>query len=396
MTRLWEVNEPPWTAQAPLGSTYTWAMRVNCVSDTSVARIGFFRAAENVAPVAVVLYRADTQAVVFRDDSPTIGPVGSWSWTECDAGINLVNGVSYRVCIVAGGTCGVAKGNIGAPAPPSPLSFSGSPPYHYATSDAFPSSSGGVSTYLGIDLETGTPGIPDADPPPDGEPDPGTLNPGGSLAYWLHKETPNLDSAVKVLYDWWALDRLVLTAARDAIDDWNDRAGVLFGTSGVVLGGLLAARLDSLLATMDAVDAAIAELGTPAQVSDVTAVGEALADLAVDVGDIRNTTPWPGTGWVKTGETTFEGCLAWEQQADLYVVGFTAIPDNVGTTEACGVTLYHRLAWASEKNGDHIGERRYIEFQNALVENNGRRMNGLLLVAKPLTEGTVEAWQINP
>lgn len=276
-------------------------------------------------------------------------------------------------------------------APPAPFLWAGDPSL-WGNGTAAPATA--WTGQVGAELVAGT-SVPNPDPPDTGAGNP-TPSVAGDLNWWLNIATTNPDSAPKWLYDWWAVDRLVLTAARDAIDAWNTRAGVLFGTSGTLLGGLLASRLDSLLATMDLVDSHIAELGIPAQVSDTDALADLIADVATDVGASRNLTPWPGEGWAKVAETTFEGCLSWDQQADLFVVGFEVIPEHFGTTEACGVTLYHRLAWAAERNGDHVGERKYIEFANALVDNKGRRMNGLILVSHPLCEGTVEAWQINP
>jgi len=104
---------------------------------------------------------------------------------------------------------------------------------------------------------------------------------------------------------------------------------------------------------------------------------------------------FPAAPWAKTAETDFDGCLAWDEPADLYTVAFATTPPTIPDNGQCGVPVRYRLAWWTPLNGDFAQERRWIDFEKAHLVNPAGRMPGLLLQTYLGGTGHVEAWTLN-
>lgn len=120
--------------------------------------------------------------------------------------------------------------------------------------------------------------------------------------------------------------------------------------------------------------------------------------FAVDVLAGRSGFPsgTPNHAWTMTAQTDFDTSLAWAEPADLYVAHISSVPAGVGTTDFAGLTFHHRLGSWCVLNGSLGSTRRFLEFQDQVLDDGGRRMPGLALKCKQGTIGTVQAWQLAP
>jgi hypothetical protein len=101
---------------------------------------------------------------------------------------------------------------------------------------------------------------------------------------------------------------------------------------------------------------------------------------------------FPGTGWAMTDETDWTGALAWDVEADLYVLSVDVIPERFGPSDVAGVAWYPRLLWWCELTGTLASERHFVDFASAILRDGNRRLGGLLLNADPTASGSVQAW----
>ena len=104
---------------------------------------------------------------------------------------------------------------------------------------------------------------------------------------------------------------------------------------------------------------------------------------------------FPASPWEMTAETDFDGCLAWDQPADLYTVTFASTPPTIPNNGQCGVPVRYRLAWWTALNGEFAQERHWIDFEKVHLVNPAGRMPGLLLQTYLGGTGHVEAWTLN-
>lgn len=122
-----------------------------------------------------------------------------------------------------------------------------------------------------------------------------------------------------------------------------------------------------------------------------------LADLAAGTGGgatgaLSGRSGFPTVLWTLAGETDWTGELAWDVGADLYVLSITD-PNGHPPTVVAGADWYPRLGWWAIKTDTLIGERRFFEFGANRLEDEGRRMPGVLLKANDgFVSGHIQAW----
>jgi hypothetical protein len=110
------------------------------------------------------------------------------------------------------------------------------------------------------------------------------------------------------------------------------------------------------------------------------------------VGALSGRTGFPATGWSMAAEADFEDAIAFAEPADAYVVNVTSYQSTQPATESpAGLWLY-RLGWWCVLNGSLASRREFVEFQQQLLTDGGRRMPGCAIQLKPGTLATVQAW----
>lgn len=107
---------------------------------------------------------------------------------------------------------------------------------------------------------------------------------------------------------------------------------------------------------------------------------------------------WPAlsdSAWEAVDSQAFADDLWWEVPAHLYLCHFTDWAPYKTQTVLPGNTWIRRLGWWAPMKGTNLGERRYVEFSDAQLENRGLFMDGIYLSARPGSAGTVTAYLLH-
>jgi hypothetical protein len=230
---------------------------------------------------------------------------------------------------------------------------------------------------------------------------PGDVN--GSLAAWLRDDPDNShkDSSAIPGLPW--TTKLAVDAARtylNAVGAIIDQIKEIAGDQDNLAGDTLVTVLNRYSDDIDTIEGYLPNIPERLTGSDPgggtafrMANGETTASgVATLLDRTAPTTGFPD-GYTLITSTTFDGARAWQQAAELYVVGFDNIPETISEINAAGVHVYHRLGWWAQLNGDlvHTG-RKYLEFEDNICFDDGRNMPGILLYCPKGGSGTIEAW----
>lgn len=139
--------------------------------------------------------------------------------------------------------------------------------------------------------------------------------------------------------------------------------------------------IDNILAQIDSV---LSGLG--AQSTDLSGTSGSA------VGALSGRTGFPATGWSMSAETDFTDNVLFDQPADAYVLSITSYqPTQPATSTAAGLWL-PRLGWWCVMNGSLASQRQFVDFQQMLLTDQGRRMPACAIELKPGTIANVQAW----
>lgn len=137
---------------------------------------------------------------------------------------------------------------------------------------------------------------------------------------------------------------------------------------------------------------------------ETAAGGTAFAALADRMTDLENQldgledvvtaapVPFPGAGWTMADEVDFVQAKSWDVPADLYTLSTSGWPVNIRQVDVDGAPWRPRLGWWAVRNGDLLGPRRFVDWENSILEDAGRRMPGVVVWLEPSTAGTLQAW----
>jgi hypothetical protein len=142
-----------------------------------------------------------------------------------------------------------------------------------------------------------------------------------------------------------------------------------------------AADIDNILAQIDSV---LSNLG--AQSTDLSGTSGSA------VGALSGRTGFPATGWTMSAEEDFEDAIAFAEAADAYVLTITSYQDTQPANESPAGLWLPRLGWWCVLNGSLASQRQFVDFQQMILGDQGRRMPGCAIQLRPGTLATVQAW----
>lgn len=111
-------------------------------------------------------------------------------------------------------------------------------------------------------------------------------------------------------------------------------------------------------------------------------------------GALSGRTAFPTVLWTLADETDFEFQISWDVPADLYTISLSGVPVRINTVDVDGATWRPRVGWWALRNGDLLGARRFLSWENEYVEDGGRRMPGIVIRTQPEIAGHVQAWRL--
>lgn len=143
----------------------------------------------------------------------------------------------------------------------------------------------------------------------------------------------------------------------------------------------LDSEIGTILATVDDV---LSNLG--AQSTDLSGTAGSA------VGALSGRSGFPATGWSMSAETDFTDNVLFDEPADAYVITITSYqPTQPATTTAAGLWL-PRVGWWCVMNGSLASQRQFVDFEQMLLTDQGRRMPACAIELKPGTIAHVQAW----
>jgi hypothetical protein len=391
--------------------TQEWANDFVVQADVPLVGLMWFRrtTTANRVPSILRLWRADTQAIVWQAPSiPDNGQVGWQTITGVDLPI-LLSGVHYRVSYVWPAAvqdgCAYTDNPNPGPVPEYPLAYGAVKQYENgganlgtggAATTGFPGVAGGPSLVMGLDVLVDATGLQGAGVT--------QADIDAIMRAWFSgtlNDHPNDLPAVT------SADAKQLIALLTTTDTSNLALGIggqvnaAIATISSVLtivsylqdnglpdiNGWVNAARDVLSAKSDAL-AALLNTSSDALTSGFGQVGH----IAATQGGGGGFSGDPASGWYLVDETDWQGALAWQVPADMYVLSLT---DLAGRTpvDVAGVQWYPRLGWWAPLNGFQVGSRRYFDFLiNQLVVEGGNMPGVLLKTGNPIT-GHIQAWR---
>jgi hypothetical protein len=375
-----------------LGSGYTWGSDFGVTGDVDVTLTGMrlWIGSGGNAPAWIRLHdKGSGASLVYISSLGTIN--AGWNAWTLDAPVTLAAGGSYQITgwWQAGSHIAyINPANRGTP--DAPLAFGDTFGWNTAgeqTGVLSGDHNAAVLPPLDVELE-GTSG---------GGAGTGGTAQTGDLASWLSND-PTIQAH--------ATDGLPATT-KAVVDDTNTKV-----TSGLNLAGGLQALSDSLANTLQMASDYLAGR-TSTYFTDLKnrligasggggsafyGAGGTQVSEGVEALLARSTNAqvgFPASPWEMTAETDFDGCLAWDQPADLYTVTFATTPPTIPNNGQCGVPVRYRLAWWAPLNGEFAQGRHWIDFEKVHLVDPAGRMPGLLLQTYLGGTGHVEAWTLN-
>lgn len=286
-----------------------------------------------------------------------------------------------------GGTLYV--GGTGGPTPPIPTTTSTAARAGVSVGDTAPGGGGGGS-----------------DPPPSGEPNPGTIDPGGSLAWWLHKDTTNTDSLPLLTKDVVDAFRVAFDTVVGSVTSTASATGTLFQRVNQVLvdTAALLGRIPTTITTgFDQLFSWFGSAGLPAGADTIPTGIQAIRDaLDADVGvellrERLDLSPALSdtARWTLVGTTTGAGDGAVTDQADLYLLSIVAIP-TLANQRVIGIrTWLPRWGWVAPVVKGYVRERQFHDFDQVAITAGGLFMSGLLIHTGEGWEWSVDAYVLD-
>lgn len=401
--RLWDAFAGAWSQDGALINTFEFGVQWQPPIGGFLREMSWFRNQTTVGnkPNTLRVWDSVTQTAIYTASSvPDSGAVG-WQRHTVNVSVPVVAGRTYIVSAVwpiGTSESFVAWGS--KPEPDYPLAFIGTQSrFHSPNGAGIPDTNTGGVVAVGLDVEW-------SDEAPGEQPaTPGDL--GNALAAWLSTtEGTQGDSAP-------LQDHATLGAVSVAVGETQDQQNEwAFGLGAAAHGyfGDLKGLIADIKTVTDTLPTPIAQL-TSIVLDHYTAdiemilgqIDSVLSNLGAQSTDLSGTagsavgalsgrTGFPATGWTMAAEADFEDAIAFAEPADAYVVNVTSYQSTQPATESpAGLWLY-RLGWWCVLNGSLASRREFVEFQQQLLTDGGRRMPGCAIQLKPGTLATVQAW----
>lgn len=344
----------------------------------------------------------ETTNTVLRD-LPCVEPaVAGWQTVDADGPVTLTPGNVYRIGTRARNVwttwrAVLADGNIVAP--PAPFVWESDPTQYYTSVSATSGFAAGTMTAAEV---SGTAGSTPPEEPPASEPDPGTLDPGGSLAYWLHRATANPDSAVKLVHDWLLNDASTYLSRLSTIEGQTAVIGSVSSSGTSTAMGRLAALLTALTAVASVADDVLSAVNTilgwtEDQGAPTSLILDRLEYLQESVGlDMarRNEAITPEL-WTLVDTLEWDGPFTWGVPADRYRLHVETVGPFRPVNVVAGLDVLYKSGWWSLLTDTVADERRWLSFRDQDLWLPGVRAPGVLVHPWPEATGTIQAWQRN-
>jgi hypothetical protein len=374
-------------------SAYEVGMAFHVTTEITVTGLEWFRyqTGTQTAPEIVRLWRdSDTTELARLTSVPDDGTV-AWQAADLDTPIVLSASTVYIVAAYFPGTGGQpSRSTPGVPT--SPVALETNFRRYLSGSSGFPTSAD-AGSYIGVDILTA----------PAGGGGGGGATPA-DLEAWLSNDSDLNTHQSDGLP--WQTDANVTTlkgeaegssgfAAIKAVADAI--ATAVSGLPGTIASAVttITGQLTAMTGTM--FDTGIATIGSISHdmqlvMSDALHAFTGLAGGAP--GALSGRTAFPTELWTMVAETDFTFQISWDQSADLYTIALSGIPSRVNTIDVDGATWRPRVGWWALRNGDLLGARRFLSWENEYVEDAGRRMPGIVLRTQPEVTGHIQAWQL--
>lgn len=375
------------------GSTYEIGMRFHVTADTTILSLRWWRSVTGagIAPEIVRLWRESDITELGRLTSvPDDGAVG-WQSADLDTPIDLVASTIYVVTGYFPGAGGQPSG-AGPVTPDAPFVFEANYRAYHATTSGFPASND-AGSYIGVDAVAGV-----------APPDPGDPATIGDLSAWLSTDVDVNTHQEDGLP--WRTDANVTTLKGEAEGGSGFAAikGVV-DTIATGVGTLLTRWSAAIATTVQTTSDNVATLLTRWSASLAAALQAMSDDFASffattggtaggPTGALSGRTAFPTMLWTLVDETDFTFQISWDVPADLYTISLTGIPSRINTVDVDGATWRPRVGWWATRNGDLLGARSFLSWENEYVEDGGRRMPGIVIRTQPEIAGHVQAWRL--
>jgi hypothetical protein len=392
-----------WSADTPSGHNVSYGNAFAPVGESVIITgLRWRRATVGQAAPAALHVSVAGVGVTTAPSVPDDGVVG-WQDVALTTPVEVSSGVGvlpYAYWTTNAETYG-AYGARGAP--PSPVQWADSAHrYQFDSGDVTPGLSGNVFI-AGVDVAWGG-ALP---PPPSagGEP---TLT--GDLQAWLSTDPPtNLHESDGLPWqtkvDTGAI-RSDVADVRDQQNEWAFALGAAAHGYYELMRGLLQTVKDNVDDLPDVIQAIVdalvdhldSEIGTIlAAIDDILSnLGAQSTDLSGTagsaIGALSARTGFPSTGWTMTAEADFEDAIAFAELADAYVLTIASYQDTQSANESPAGLWLPRLGWWCVLNGSLASQRQFVDFQQMILDDQGRRMPGCAIQLRPGTLATVQAW----
>lgn len=377
----------------------------NCftVSETTVFhRVDWYAVTNDVAnaPASIRLWRADnsTQVQAITTIPQQAGP--GWQSIQLGDPITCSAGIEYRLGWHASNGRKVAVWAADPTVdPPAPMAWSTSDKSLQRASATLIPNAGWVGT-AAVSLHTDD--APTNNPPPSQPPNNTGLPITADLAYWLHKDTSNPDSAVKLIHDWLLEDASAYLAKLTTIEGATAVIGSASSSGDTTAMGRLATIITLVTAlasvTDDVASAITTILGwTEDQGAPTALILDRLAYLQESIGlDMarRNEAITPEV-WTLVDTLEWDGPFTWDVPADRYRLHVETVGPFRPVNVVAGVDVLYRSGWWSLLTDTVADERRWLSFRDQDLWVPGVRAPGILVHPWPEATGTLQAWQRN-
>ena len=375
-------------------SAYEVGVAFHVTEDVTITGLAWYRytTGSGIAPEIVRLWRvSDTSELGRLTSVPDDGTV-AWQHGVLGTSIVISAGETYVVA-------GYFPGSGGQPSTTAPgtltpsltITLESSFRRYHAGSAGYPSSAD-AGSYIAMDVDGELGGGGGG----------GSSDPTGTHAEWFssdsdtnthHDDLPwRTDANVTDVKDLatGATGFDAIKAVADAI------AAAVSGLPGTIAGAVttITGQLTSMSGTM--FDTGVATIGSISHdmqivMSDALHTFTGLAGGAP--GALSGRTAFPTELWTLVDETDHTGPFVYEQSADLYVLTVTDA-DGQTPTDVVGVQWYPRIGWWCPFNGTQGTQRRFWDLAENQLDDQGRRMPGVLVWTRPLVETHIQAWQL--
>jgi hypothetical protein len=398
-SRIFDTIAPTWVQDSSaLGNTFEFAHAFSVSVDQFLVELSWYRSATGSqnTPAYLRVWDAVTNATIY--DAPIIPDNGSVGWQRHTVGsqITLAAGRQYRVAIVWLTGQHDTQASTGSGSPSSPISLA-SPYRYYNAALGFPNTTPFGATWIGVDV-----GVDSSPPAGTTPPNPGTSS-SGELANWLITTGDNQHQSDGLP---WRTDANVTTvealatggsgfaATKTAVDSVLTSVGSGIGAAVATIGTTVSSINSTLVSHVNTWSATLA--ATLQQMSDDVAAF--LGGRLAQGGGSTGSSDFPGTSgpltWTLVDSVDFTHVKSWDVAADLYTLSTASWPENRPMVDVDGAPWRPRLGWWAPRNGDLLGDRRFIDWDNSYLEDQGRRMPGIAIWLEGETTGHLEAWTL--